>query len=483
VIHSVMKRGASALVLVGLIGPMVFAADATPPYSPEISKLHGDLAEVLRLAAPDELVPVKAIMTEQVPRERIQEIIDTIKVRDLRYRITKDLLKPLAEQAQVDLLAMLRTEQATGSVGPRIRTLWISNIVAADVTPDVAYRMAARDDVALLAHNPKVRVFPEPGEIQDEPIQEPASGQEIECGVEVMGAPRVWDELGFTGRGAVVAMIDTGACPTHPDIVNQIWSNPGEIAGNGIDDDDNGFIDDTWGWNFDANNNNPTDSNSHGSHTAGTVGGDGTGGTATGVAPDVSLMILKVGVSFSDEVDVWSAMQYAADNRAHTFSMSLGWPHSRNPVRRTWREISINGIAMGTAGVVAAGNDQAARLLGQMEGNLTGCVYSHSGGKDDANYDLVAGPLRQRVGRLLNDKMPTGVAVSSAMNHGGPYPSTGHPGFTAVGMPASLIRFAMLQSYDNVRPARLPLLLRDKNLTDATWRLVDGQWTTADVDS
>ncbi len=352
-----MKRGASALVLVGLIGPMVFAADATPPYSPEISKLHGDLAEVLRLAAPDELVPVKAIMTEQVPRERIQEIIDTIKVRDLRYRITKDLLKPLAEQAQVDLLAMLRTEQATGSVGPRIRTLWISNIVAADVTPDVAYRMAARDDVALLAHNPKVRVFPEPGEIQDEPIQEPASGQEIECGVEVMGAPRVWDELGFTGRGAVVAMIDTGACPTHPDIVNQIWSNPGEIAGNGIDDDDNGFIDDTWGWNFDANNNNPTDSNSHGSHTAGTVGGDGTGGTATGVAPDVSLMILKVGVSFSDEVDVWNAMQYAADNRAHTFSMSLGWPHSRNPVRRTWREISINGIAMGTAGVVAAGNE------------------------------------------------------------------------------------------------------------------------------
>jgi NADP-dependent aldehyde dehydrogenase len=133
--------------------------------------------------------------------------------------------------------------------------------------------------------------------------------------------------------------------------------------------------------------------------------------------------------------------------------------------------------------IVAAGIDEAAQLLGQMEGNLTGCVYSHTGGKDDANYDLVAEPLRQRVGRLLNDKMPTGVAVSSAMNHGGPYPSTGHPGFTAVGMPASLVRFTMLQSYDNVRPARLPQLLRDKNSTDATWRLVDGQWTTADVDS
>lgn len=131
--------------------------------------------------------------------------------------------------------------------------------------------------------------------------------------------------------------------------------------------------------------------------------------------------------------------------------------------------------------VVADSIDQAAQVLNRLEGNLTGCIYSHTGGDDDADYDRVAGPLRQRVGRLLNDKMPTGVAVSSAMNHGGPYPSTGHPGFTAVGMPASLIRFAMLQSYDNVRPARLPRLLQDENPTGATWRLVDGQWTTAGV--
>ena len=71
-------------------------------------------------------------------------------------------------------------------------------------------------------------------------------------------------------------------------------------------------------------------------------------------------------------------------------------------------------------------------------------------------------PLRQRVGRLLNDKMPTGVAVTAAMNHGGPFPATGHPGFTAVGLPAAMRRFAMLQCYDNVRPHRLPPALRDK---------------------
>ncbi|MDP4584614.1 MAG: hypothetical protein NWT04_11915, partial [Verrucomicrobiales bacterium] len=105
-----------------------------------------------------------------------------------------------------------------------------------------------------------------------------------------------------------------------------------------------------------------------------------------------------------------------------------------------------------------------------------GAIYSAISGKDDAAYDLLAPILRQKVGRLLNDKMPTGVAVSPAMNHGGPYPATGHPGFTAVGIPAAMTRFAMLQSYDNVRAHRLPDILRDDYAGPAQ-RLVDGTWT------
>ncbi|MEX2173967.1 MAG: aldehyde dehydrogenase (NADP(+)) [Pirellulaceae bacterium] len=131
--------------------------------------------------------------------------------------------------------------------------------------------------------------------------------------------------------------------------------------------------------------------------------------------------------------------------------------------------------------VVCDGLDEAARAIEHLEGNLTGCVYSHTGGADDAAYDRLAPALRRKVGRLLNDKMPTGVAVSPAMNHGGPYPATGHPGFTAVGIPASLRRFAALECYDGVREQRLPLVLRDKNPTGNTWRLIDGQWTTADL--
>jgi alpha-ketoglutaric semialdehyde dehydrogenase len=111
--------------------------------------------------------------------------------------------------------------------------------------------------------------------------------------------------------------------------------------------------------------------------------------------------------------------------------------------------------------VIAEDLDEACRAIEQLEGNLTGCIYSHTGARDDAAYSRLAPRLRLKVGRLLNDKMPTGVAVSPAMNHGGPYPATGHPGFTAVGIPASLRRFAALQCYDNVRPSRLPPQLRD----------------------
>ena len=131
--------------------------------------------------------------------------------------------------------------------------------------------------------------------------------------------------------------------------------------------------------------------------------------------------------------------------------------------------------------VVADDVEQAKEITSSFEGNLTGCIYTAQDGSDDALYDGLAPILRRKVGRLLNDKMPTGVAVVPAMNHGGPYPSTGHPGFTSVGIPASLLRFAMLQCFDNIREHRLPPELRDKNPTGTLWRQIDGEWTQGDV--
>lgn len=139
--------------------------------------------------------------------------------------------------------------------------------------------------------------------------------------------------------------------------------------------------------------------------------------------------------------------------------------------------------AFGTASLIVVADDirQMKEVASVLEGNLTGCIYSHTQGRDDAAYVILEPELRSKVGRLLNDKVPTGVAVVSSMNHGGPYPATGHPGFTAVGLPASMLRFAALYCYDNVRPDRLPIELQDKNPTGCMWRMIDGQWTQKDV--
>jgi alpha-ketoglutaric semialdehyde dehydrogenase len=138
--------------------------------------------------------------------------------------------------------------------------------------------------------------------------------------------------------------------------------------------------------------------------------------------------------------------------------------------------------AFGNASLFVLVSDlaQAAAILSQLEGNLTGSIYSDAG-TDEAAYRSLASILRRKVGRLLNDKMPTGVAVSTAMNHGGPYPATGHPGFTAVGLPASMRRFAALHCYDGVRESRLPPALRNKSPNGRVWRYIDGAFSQADV--
>jgi NADP-dependent aldehyde dehydrogenase len=148
---------------------------------------------------------------------------------------------------------------------------------------------------------------------------------------------------------------------------------------------------------------------------------------------------------------------------------------------RAPEKLQTEAFGNATLAVVARDAKEVGAILDHLEGNLTGSIYSDTRGSDDALSATLEPGLRRRVGRLLNDKMPTGVAVSPAMNHGGPYPATGHSGFTAVGIPASLRRFGVLQCYDNVRAARLPAALRDENPNGKMWRLIDGRYTQANV--
>lgn len=115
-----------------------------------------------------------------------------------------------------------------------------------------------------------------------------------------------------------------------------------------------------------------------------------------------------------------------------------------------------------------------------VEGSLTTTVYSASDGNDESAYARIVPILRRVAGRLLENKAPTGVAVVAAMNHGGPYPATGHPGFTAVGVPNAMVRFGMLQCFDNVEDDHLPPELQADNPL-ALQRFVDGTWTDEPV--
>jgi subtilisin family serine protease len=106
-------------------------------------------------------------------------------------------------------------------------------------------------------------------------------------------APEAWD-IQTGDPNLVIGVIDTGVDYNHQDLVGNIWTNPGEIANDGIDNDGNGYIDDIRGWDFAYNDNNPSDVDGHGTHVSGTIAGKGNNGVGvTGVAWNAKIMPLK----------------------------------------------------------------------------------------------------------------------------------------------------------------------------------------------
>jgi len=254
-------------------------------------------------AAPDKTsseVKSRMLKGEKVPIIVIMK--EKLSVNALSSENIVPLLKEHASNSQHNI-AVLLDEEKIRDKADKIKQFWIVNAIALNATPELIEQLSARDDVESIEIDSKVHM------VEDFSVQV-SQGQINNATSEIkrINATKAW-EIGLDGTGVNVSVIDTGIYATHPDIAGRVikwidYTNSSRIL--------------------------PYDDNGHGTHVAGTVGGNGSGGMTTGVAPNVSLFGAKVlnsiGSGYSS--DVISAIEWSVDNKADIISLSLGGDRS-----------------------------------------------------------------------------------------------------------------------------------------------------------
>jgi subtilisin family serine protease len=182
----------------------------------------------------------------------------------------------------------------------------------------------------------------------------PYYGSGNQSALNTLNVPDAW-AAGITGEGVVVAIIDTGVAFNHSDLNDNIWINTDEIAGDGIDNDGNGYIDDVYGYNFVDDNNDVTDTNGHGTLVAGVVAAENNGTGAIGVAYDAQIMVVRVldGYGGGDFYSVLDGIYYAVDNGADVINLSLTFNGGHPYLQAALKYAQDRGVVV----VMASGND------------------------------------------------------------------------------------------------------------------------------
>ncbi len=277
-----------------------------------------------------------------------------------------------AEDSQRELLAAIERERSAGQCSTPTSN-WLGNFVQLEATAATIERLASMSCVAS-AHMDAAPRFEEVADASignaTHPIARAPNGRGSD-------APLWWEATnpapgdgpfqtrafvawayGFRGQGVLVANVD-GGISSHLDLDARRWTNAGEIAGNGIDDDGNGFVDDVHGFAFDLGSAAIDDGGGHGTMTAGLLVGDGNcGGIAWGQAPAANVMTCRT----LSETSQWNAIQYAlamgADVQTSSFSYKANF--TPPPNYRMHRDVAAATLAAGLIRVNSSGNDGSA---------------------------------------------------------------------------------------------------------------------------
>ncbi len=290
---------------------------------------------------------------EHIPPERISRFRGQSPEK-LRESVIIEL-KDYSDSRQANILAILQDFGRRGRVR-NIRPLWICNVICFDAELSSIEKIRSS-----IPHGEIRRVYSVELELFDPAVATsvPPPGDSLGWGVQRVNADHVWTEYGIDGSGVLVAILDSGVDFGSLDLADALWSNPGEIPFNGIDDDSNGYIDDWRGWDWTNEDPWPHDERGHGTHVSGTVGGRGVSGYGTGVAPGCTIMPLKILDSNGrgEETQVWEAIQYALEKGARVMNMSIGWRYSSGPDRASWRAAVEAACEAGVVMCIAGGNE------------------------------------------------------------------------------------------------------------------------------
>ena len=297
-----------------------------------------DLQEVINQKTDTELIPINIRFKEQLNlMTRYAELKEMN--ADIRRQTVVSDLKKFSKASQSNLMNFLNEQSAKDF--KLDHKFWLANVISAYASESLIQKLSQRNDIDRIDVN-ETRILiasPEPTPF----IPGEKDVNEITYNVLKVNADDVW-ALGYTGEGIIVSVIDAGINYNHVDLADHMWEADGYPY---------------HGWDFRNDDNDPMDGHGHGTHCAGTVAGDGTAGSQTGMAPDATLMACKVlgDDGSGEESYVWEAIEFSVEHGANVISMSLGWMHSWNPDRQTWRTTLDNALAAGMVASIAAGNE------------------------------------------------------------------------------------------------------------------------------